>query len=106
MKEINGEAVTPVFNSGIWVKTAPGGTMLLDEAAGKKYFLNLTGSYILSKCNGEHTVAEIQKDVYEQFSPLSLEDATADVSYILQRLFECNILLTSKSVNQKTTESA
>lgn len=93
--------IIPVFNFQLWVRTMSTGTMLLDEESRKKYYLNLTGSYILSKCDGTLTIAEIIQDVYENFSPLTKEDAQEDIINILKHLKKRKII-TFKKLERKS----
>lgn len=87
-------ACCPLRRSDVRMRIIEGETVVLDRHGGLIHQFNQTASYIWERCDGKSTIAAIAQQLAEAFD-VHPETAANDVTVIVQRLQELNLLESS-----------
>jgi hypothetical protein len=86
---VNFESYFPVVKDGFLFEPIPEGCMLFEEASGKLITLNEAAEAVLTFCDGEHSVADICRDLERD-----LHLSEQDVRKALGQLAELGVVQT------------
>lgn len=81
----------PRRRSSVRARAIEDETVILDRQRNLVHELNETASYVWQRCDGEHSVAAIARDLVQAFD-VEPETAKKDVAHVVQELDEVGLV--------------